>query len=89
MSDNQPAKFLPVMHNGVAYLRGSAASLILSCPNCGRDRFREAVHYFGHDPAWEKCFECTTVLEPVRVDEIETKWRPLWQAKDGALPCTP
>jgi hypothetical protein len=70
-----------VRHAGTDYLAGSFGSLVLSCPCCGRDRFRAPELYFDlPDPKWEKCFSCETVMEPVRVSDIETKWRPIWAA---------
>jgi hypothetical protein len=31
-------------------------------------------------PEWEACWTCKprTILEPVRIDELDTKWKPLW-----------
>ncbi len=83
-SDPPATTFPPVIHDGVAYSRGSAGSLILCCPKCGRDRFRDPIDYWHRDPTWEKCFTCETVMEPIRMDEIETKWRPIWEAEDNA-----
>lgn len=74
---------LSVMCNGVAYLCGSAGSLILSCPRCGRDRFRDPLTYWHHPPEWERCFKDGTVLEPVRVDEVESRWLAIWSKDEG------
>lgn len=96
----------PVIHmkrnvyifNDVEYLKGSAGSLILACPKCGEEHFREPENYFWSlvpenqewmkreqknywgDPSWHKCFNCETQMEPIRVDELNTKWRPLWKS---------
>lgn len=32
--------------DGVEYLRGSAGSLILACPTCGQEHFRDPMNYF-------------------------------------------
>lgn len=48
--------------NGVAYRLGSAGSLILVCPDCGRKRFRQEIEKIE----FEKCFDCDTQLELVR-----------------------
>lgn len=67
-------------YNGIEYALGSGGSLLLSCPICGRDRFREAHFYFTRpDPESERCFDHPdTPLEPVKESEIESRWRPLW-----------
>ncbi len=74
----------PIMHDGVAYSSGTAGSLILSCQTCGTDRFRDPALYFQHPPEWERCFKCKTPMEPVRCDEIESKWKPIWDHFDAA-----
>ena len=69
--------------DGVAYLLGSAGSLILACHKCGEEHFREPSNYFGPkpsgDPAWHKCFSCGTQMEPIRIDELDSRWRPFWR----------
>ena len=72
-----------LVHNGVTYASGTAGSLLLSCQTCGTDRFRDPVQYFQHPPEWEACFKCHTPMEPVRRDEIATKWKPIWDRFDG------
>ena len=57
--------------DGVRYLLGSAGSLILSCPDCGHERFRE--HFNGD----ERCWTCKTPLEPRTTenrDRLDTAW---------------
>ena len=82
--------------NGVAYLLGTAGSLILACPKCGEEHFRPSENYFWGlvpenkawiergqknywgDPSWHKCGTCRTQMEPIRVDELESRWKPFW-----------
>ena len=40
------------------------------------------MNYFSHPADWERCYECNTTMEPVRVDEVESKWKPLWNKVD-------
>ena len=58
------------------YLRGSAGSLILACDVCGEERFRERASPL------ETCWKCgpTKVMVPIRLDELETKWKPFWRS---------
>lgn len=63
---------------GVAYLCGTIGSIILACDKCGEEHFREPWHYFIHPPEWEKCWNCRKVMEPIRIDELETRWKPFW-----------
>lgn len=58
------------------FLRGTAGSLILGCDVCGAERFRE------HASPYETCWTCgpEKVLQPIRLDEMETKWKPLWRS---------
>jgi len=79
----KPLLFNTIVHDGVEYATGSAGSLHLSCPNCGRDRFRHALNYFSHPADWERCFDCGRVMEPVKMSEIESKWKPLWNKIDS------
>ncbi len=71
--------------DSVEYVLGTAGSLILCCPNCGEEHFREASNYFGPNgqPDWHKCFTCKTQMEPIRVDEIESRWKPFWNKIDN------
>ena len=39
-------KHSPFVFGGVEYLRGSAGSLVLTCPKCGEEHFREPENYF-------------------------------------------
>lgn len=82
---------------GVEYLLGSEGSLILACPKCGKQFFREPENYFWSldpknkawlergqinywgDPSWHICF-CDTQMEPIRLDELETRWKPFWRS---------
>ena len=70
-----------VVVEGVRYLLGAAGSLVLGCPKCGEEHFRDADNYFSH-PEWHTCMTCPYEqrMEPVKVDEIETRWRPIWDA---------
>lgn len=73
-----------VQHEGVNYLAGSEGSLILGCRTCGRDRFRDPFVYFRNehrDMCWAPCDQ---EMEPIRLDDIDTVWRPLW-AKTAEL----
>lgn len=61
--------------NGVEYAIGTAGSLILACDVCGGERFRTS---------WSEHETCSTCpnkkMQPIRLDEMETKWRPLWRS---------
>ena len=74
--------FEPITVDGVEYATGSAGSLQLCCPKCGTDRFRHARNYFTHPANWERCYECGTTMEPVKMAEVENKWKPLWSKTD-------
>ena len=63
-------------HDEVEYLAGNAGSLILACEKCGEEHFRGG-EYFNH-PEWETCFTCRTPMAPIKIDELETKWKPFW-----------
>lgn len=83
---------------GVAYLCGSAGSLILACPKCGEEYFREPDNYswslvlenkawldkgqknYWGDPSWHKCMTCKTQMEPIRMDELDSRWKPFWRS---------
>ena len=61
------------------YLAGTAGSLILSCRACGRDSFRDP--HIALAPGYiETCLGCGRVKEPVRVVDLGTVWRPIWEA---------
>lgn len=62
----------------VEYLLGTAGSLILCCPKCGEEHFREPDNYFHHQD-WHKCFSCQTQMEPIRIDELKSRWKPFWK----------
>ena len=82
----------------IEYLTGSAGSLVLACPACGEEQFREPMNYFWSlvpenkawmakgqtnyfgDPSWHKCMSCGTQMEPIRTDQLETRWNPLWRS---------
>lgn len=90
----------PFVFDGVEYMRGSAGSLILACPVCGDEHFREPINYFWSlysdnkawmergqknywgAPEWHKCVECPerTQMEPIRMDELESRWKPFWRS---------
>ena len=69
--------------DGTEYLLGTGGSLILACPVCGAEHFREPSNYFGPEPwgnpTWHHCFHCPNVqMEPIRMDELESRWKPFW-----------
>ena len=66
-------------YEGVEYLCTNAGSLILACPKCGEEHFRYAFHalFLGRR---ERCFACQTWMEPIRTDELETRWEPFWRS---------
>lgn len=66
----------------VAYLLGTSGSLILACSKCGEEHFRSKSDYwFRKEPIkWEKCFTCGTQMEPIRMDELENRWKPFWRS---------
>jgi len=72
-------------HNGVEYLLGSAGSLILACPKCGEEHFRDPDNYAffrergGGVQNFDNCFSCRTRMEPIRMDELESRWKPFWR----------
>ena len=72
-----------VTHEGVEYLLGSAGSLIVACPKCGEEHFREARNYFGPEPlgnpSWHKCFECGSQMEPIAIRDL-SRWRRFWRS---------
>lgn len=63
---------------GVEYLSGTAGSLIVACPKCAEEHFRNPYDYFAH-PEWHKC-SCKTQMEPIRMDELEARWKPFWKS---------
>ena len=67
-------------HEGVQYLAGTAGSLILACPKCGEEHFRD-FHYFYH-PEWAVCFTCKPKqqMEPILISELESRWKPFWRS---------
>lgn len=67
------------------YCLGSAGSFLLACRECGDEHFRRATDYFRH-PEWFRCFnqQCKSgQLMPIRYDDLETFWKPLWAKVDG------
>lgn len=73
----------------IEYLAGTAGSIILGCDHCGGERFRDPYHFFvnpGHRTL-ETCFGCTPgrAMLPIKISELETKWRPLWNRIDKVL----
>ncbi len=82
--------------NGTKYLCGSAGSLILACSTCGEEHFRDPGSYMWTDEQreanrelqkrgvgkheFDKCHRCQTRMEPIRLDEIETRWVPFWKS---------
>ena len=89
MSKEVMSEIQSITVDGVAYLLGSAGSLVLCCPQCGEEHFREPRNYFGKPPigekSWHRCFSCPacTQMEPIRIDELEIRWKPFWKAIDG------
>ena len=66
----------PIIHNGIAYLVGTAGSLIIECPTCGVDHFRCPDDYF-RNPSWHNCFNCQVPMNPIRMYELN-KWKRFW-----------
>lgn len=60
--------------DGVRYQVGSAGSLILGCPKCGEEHFRN--YHSEH----ERCFTCRVPMEKIALRDLKTKWAPLWEA---------
>lgn len=76
-----------IIHEGTAYLAGTAGSLILSCRVCGRDSFRAAFDYFSRPEAQEEtCPNGHGRKEPVRIDDLDTVWRPIWRKSEEMNP---
>jgi len=74
-------EYPPYEFDGIQYLRGSAGSLILACPSCGEEHFRDPYDYFGPRKCrFDKCYTCRTQMEPIRMDELETRWYPFWKS---------
>lgn len=52
------------------------------CPVCNSDKKqsadRETAETTGGDPSWHKCLTCKTQMEPIRMDELESRWKPFW-----------
>jgi predicted nucleic acid-binding Zn-ribbon protein len=70
------------IHKGIAYLLGNAGSLILGCPRCGKEAFTYMPTYdFEEDARVCTCYGDKTPLEPIREDELDKKWRPLWRSR--------
>ena len=61
-----------VLGNG--YLLGSAGSYILACRQCGHERFRGTLDI-------EHCWDCRVPLEPIKVSDLDSFWRPFWNKK--------
>ena len=72
-------------HDGVEYLLGSAGSLILACSKCGEEHFRDSNDYFRHPLNCEQCFACHNDMAPIRMDELETVWKPFWRGLGWAV----
>jgi hypothetical protein len=36
-------------------------------------------------PEWHICTSCRTQMEPIRIDELETRWRPFWASLDRGV----
>ena len=82
--------------NGIKYLLGTAGSLILACPQCGEEYFRNPSDYVWTNEQMEAnpalkmrglgkhefdiCFACKTRMEPIRLDELESRWKPFWKS---------
>jgi hypothetical protein len=65
--------------DGEKYQLGSAGSLILICPQCGHERFRE-----HHHPG-ETCWTCKGVpMEKLRLADLP-KYRAMWTAQGDTL----
>ena len=74
--------------NGVRYQLGSAGSLILGCPKCGEEHFRQCgeEHFRTYHSPNEYCFTChKQPMEPIALKDLTTKWDPLWIAKGSRI----
>jgi hypothetical protein len=72
---------MSLTYNGVEYHTGTAGSLILCCARCGEEHFRDPLNYFGN-PERHTCMTCRPKQQmvPIRMDELESKWKPLWRS---------
>jgi hypothetical protein len=70
-----------IEQNGVRYLLGSAGSLIVACPKCGEEHFRD------RRSEHERCFTCCGPMEMVALADLRAKWDPLWEA--SGIPIIP
>ncbi|HEY7493785.1 MAG TPA: hypothetical protein VIH59_22090 [Candidatus Tectomicrobia bacterium] len=74
---------MTLLWEGEDYVLGSAGSLVLCCPACGAERFRDSGSYFAH-PTWYRCWARPhALLGPIKVAELATRWQPLWQRLDA------
>lgn len=60
--------------DGVRYCLGSEGSMILGCPKCGEEHFRESIRH----P--ENCFSCHTRMEPLTFGNRD-KYIAIWTAR--------
>ena len=77
-------KYKPIIYNNVAYVTGTAGSLVLVCETCGQEHFRPAKNYFTN-PQWHQCFLCKTQMRPVPIYEW-FKWLRLFEMVDLKQP---
>lgn len=80
--------------DGVEYLAGSEGSMIWACPKCGGEIFQDAADHVPREKGGRgfqtpKCWgrgwgrgdaaPCGTTMERIRMDELETRWKPFWR----------
>ena len=52
---------------------GTAGSMIVACPRCGEEHFRE----FTQPPEYEICFSCGDNMKRMLKRDLDTVWKPL------------
>lgn len=71
---------LPTWGNKGEYLADRYGCLALSCPKCGEDVWECDGILFFNIPDMYNCSACRTQLEAVKIEEVNTKWLPIWIA---------
>lgn len=71
--------------DGHQCLLGGVGSLVLACPKCGDESYRDAEDWKAMRPV-ESCAGCGPlhIKRPIRIDDLDRKWLPLW-ASNGWL----
>ena len=49
-----------------------------------RARIEQGQKNCWGDPSWHKCFTCGTQMEPIRTDEVESRWSQLFDILPAA-----